>query len=344
MSFFLNPLLDIGRASGDLRRGVPINMDQYSIAAIESLTEEGFVHFQSRILAVPACSNTSKKDTGGGVLFYEISELPLNEIISSLSCGDFSHFTLLTKNDFHVDSIEAALRVIKKSELLPFILVSKERIDGMITLSSKDIENQLTSVDNDLYKTAEANLNLKDAENAKIFSFRSRFIPQDHYAIVIGDISKVAAPAVRIHSSCYTGDLMGSLSCDCRDQLLDTVKFMSQKEENAGIIVYLMQEGRGIGLANKIRAYHLQKQGYDTIEANNLLGFDEDERSFDAAYRILESMNIKDIKLLTNNPAKTKSLEDKGIKISKTISLYGSINKYNKYYLATKKEKMGHDL
>jgi GTP cyclohydrolase II len=344
MSFFSDPLLDIGRASGDLRRGVPINMDQYSISAVESLTEEGFVHFPSRVLAAPSCSNAKKRDAEKRVLFYDISELPLGEIISSISCGDFSKFTLITKSDFHEDSIEAALRVLKKSELLPFILVSQENIDGVVTLSSEEIDSQLAVVDNDLYKTAEASLNLKDAENAKIFSFRSRFIPQDHYAIVIGDISTVVAPAVRIHSSCFTGDLMASLSCDCRDQLLDAVKFMSQKEENAGIIIYLMQEGRGIGLANKIRAYNLQQQGCDTIEANNLLGFDDDERSFDSAYRILQSMNIEDIKLLTNNPAKAKSLEDKGIKISKTISLYGNINKYNKSYLATKKERMGHDL
>lgn len=344
MSFFLNPLLNISRASGDLRRGLPVNIDQYAIACAETLGEEDFQRFPGRALVVPECIKIKDQAKESKFLFYDISGFSLKKALELLLSNDFSEFPLLLEKDFDYKSVDAAIKIIKRSELLPFALISKEKINEAISLNSEDVNECIEEIDNNLYKTAEANLSLKDAKEAKILSFRSKFIAQDHYAIVIGDISKSHTPYVRIHSSCYTGDLMASLSCDCRDQLLDTVKFMSQKKENAGVILYLMQEGRGIGLVNKIRAYHLQQQGYDTIEANNLLGFEGDERVFDSACKMLESMNISNIKLLTNNPIKVQSLENKGIKISKTISLYGNINKYNESYLATKKNKMGHNL
>ena len=187
-------------------------------------------------------------------------------------------------------------------------------------------------------------MSLRDANHAKIFSFRSKFIRQDHYAIIVGDISKVNVPSLRIHSSCYTGDLMASLACDCRDQLLETIRYMGSSDERAGVIIYLLQEGRGIGLTNKIRTYKLQQEGQDTVEANHTLGFEEDERVFDAAAVILDKLDIKKVNLLTNNPTKIKFLEGKGIEVCKTISLFGEVNKYNETYLATKKFKMGHVL
>ena len=330
-------VLEIGRAIGDLRRGVPVLVESVAFYALETHLDS----LSNKILAVPSCAIQSNANSK--FIFFDVEGLTTEDLSSSLLNNDFSKLSV-SKKSFDLSSVDSVVKLVKKSELLPFVLISDGKLEGAIELSSKDIQEYIDNAENNVYKTAEANLNLKHASKAKILCFRSRLTAQDHYAIVIGDLSKTKDPCVRIHSSCYTGDLMASLSCDCRDQLLDTVKFMSESEENAGVILYLMQEGRGIGLTNKIRTYKLQQEGADTIEANNLIGFEEDERNFDAAYKILESMDIDSVKLLTNNPNKVKSLESRGIKISKTISLYGNINKYNKSYLETKKDKMGHNL
>ena len=147
---------------------------------------------------------------------------------------------------------------------------------------------------------------------------------------------------VRVHSRCITGDTLTSQRCDCRDQLEAAMEYLEKKE--CGILIYLDQEGRGIGLANKIRAYALQDQGMDTVEANVKLGFEEDMRDFSAAAEILKYLGVTKIMLLTNNPGKISSLEDNGIEVVERIPLITKTNKYNEKYIKTKKEKMGHQL
>lgn len=144
-------------------------------------------------------------------------------------------------------------------------------------------------------------------------------------------------PIVRVHSECLTGDAIGSLKCDCRDQLEFA---LSEIEENGGMVIYLRQEGRDIGLLNKINAYALQDEGLDTVEANHQLGFGADERTYEVVEYILEFFGIKKIKLLTNNPKKIESL--KGVEIVKRLPIVVSSNKYNENYLKVKKAKMGH--
>ncbi|NPA65413.1 MAG: GTP cyclohydrolase II [Epsilonproteobacteria bacterium] len=146
-------------------------------------------------------------------------------------------------------------------------------------------------------------------------------------------------PVVRVHSECLTGDAIGSLKCDCRDQLEYALKMA---EETNGMVIYLRQEGRNIGLLNKINAYALQDKGYDTIEANHQLGFKADERTYEIVTFILHHFGIKKIKLLTNNPEKIKSISD--VEIVKRIPIIIRPNEYNQDYLDTKKEKMGHML
>jgi len=146
-------------------------------------------------------------------------------------------------------------------------------------------------------------------------------------------------PLIRIHSECLTGDVFGSLKCDCGDELAIASKIISRE---GGVIIYLRQEGRNIGLFNKINAYKLQDEGYDTVEANLALGFKEDERDYDCAREILKDFGIRKFRLLTNNPLKIQELED-GFDIER-IPLLTEINCYNKHYLETKKEKMGHML
>ncbi len=164
---------------------------------------------------------------------------------------------------------------------------------------------------------------------------------QEHLAIMSKNFSDIEIPMVRIHSECLTGDAIGSLKCDCSNQLGLALELISAQ---GGLVIYHRQEGRNIGLVNKINAYNLQDQGYNTIDANLKLGFKDDERDYGAVGFILKDLNLKSIKLITNNPKKIKFVEDCGIKIDERIPAITKINKFNKNYLQTKKEKMGHIL
>jgi GTP cyclohydrolase II len=161
------------------------------------------------------------------------------------------------------------------------------------------------------------------------------------YAVVFrGDLRGADAVPVRLHSECLTGDVMGSLRCDCRDQLEAALARIAQ--EDRGAVVYLRQEGRGIGLANKIRAYALQDAGLDTVEANHALGFDDDLRRYDIAAAILKELGVNSIVLLTNNPKKVHGIEAHGIVVRGTEGVLTKVNPHNARYLATKRAKSGH--
>ncbi|UYF42450.1 GTP cyclohydrolase II [Aliarcobacter cryaerophilus] len=162
---------------------------------------------------------------------------------------------------------------------------------------------------------------------------------QEHLAIMSLDFETLEAPFVRIHSECLTGDTLGSLKCDCQNQLDLSLKFIAK---NGGLVIYHRQEGRNIGLVNKVNAYALQDKGRNTIEANVELGFKEDERDYRVVGYIFENLGIKKLKLITNNPAKLKYVESLGVEIIERIPAIIKANKYNELYLSTKKEKMGH--
>ena len=162
---------------------------------------------------------------------------------------------------------------------------------------------------------------------------------QEHLAIMSLDFETLETPFVRIHSECLTGDTLGSLKCDCQNQLDLSLKFIAK---NGGLVIYHRQEGRNIGLVNKVNAYALQDKGRNTIEANLELGFKEDERDYRVVGYIFENLGIKKLKLITNNPAKLKYVESLGVEIVERIPAIIKSNKYNELYLSTKKEKMGH--
>jgi GTP cyclohydrolase II len=163
---------------------------------------------------------------------------------------------------------------------------------------------------------------------------------KEHVAITKGDVIGASDVPVRLHSECLTGDVMGSLRCDCRDQLEAALKKIGRMER--GMLLYLRQEGRGIGLINKIRAYSLQDEGLDTVEANLALGFRDDERDYAVAAHMLMSLKIESVQLMTNNPKKINQLTQYGIKVTKRIPHIIEPNEHNRFYLETKAAKSGH--
>ena len=173
-----------------------------------------------------------------------------------------------------------------------------------------------------------------------IVAFYNNKDDKEHVAILRGDVTNAGDVPVRVHSECLTGDVIGSLRCDCRDQLESALRMIGKMEK--GILLYMRQEGRGIGLINKIRAYGLQEHGYDTVEANLALGFRDDEREYSVAAHMLESLKVKSIQLITNNPRKIADLTRHGISVTGRIPQIIRPNKYNRFYLETKANKSGH--
>jgi len=188
---------------------------------------------------------------------------------------------------------------------------------------------------------AEANLPTRFGD-FRIVSFECNPGACEHVAVVHGDVAGKYEVPVRIHSECLTGDALGSLKCDCRDQLMSALAYLGAHP--VGVLLYLRQEGRGIGLSNKVRAYELQDRGLDTSEANLHLGFPDDLRDYSVAAEMLKQLKVGSVELLTNNPKKVRGLEEAGVNIAKLTSLVIEPNPHSEKYLKTKKEKYGHTL
>jgi GTP cyclohydrolase II len=170
--------------------------------------------------------------------------------------------------------------------------------------------------------------------------YRNTLDEKEHLAFCMGDVSAAEAVLVRVHSECFTGDVMGSRRCDCGEQLEQSMAKVAQA--GVGIVLYMRQEGRGIGLLEKLRAYDLQDQGYDTVDANLMLGHGADERDYSLAALILQDLQVKSIRLMTNNPAKISALEAAGIHVLERVALEVQANSDNRGYLETKAERMAH--
>lgn len=194
-----------------------------------------------------------------------------------------------------------------------------------------------------VYREAEAELPTKHGQ-FKIIAYGVKYESQQPIVLVRGDLTKAAAPLVRLHSSCFTGDLIDSLRCDCGDQLHMALDMIAS--EGVGVLVYLQQEGRGIGLINKIKAYALQDQGLDTVEANLALGYKADTRDYGVGIQLLKDLGLSKVRLLTNNPKKTDAAIYGGfdLEVIDQVPIIPPINEHNAHYIATKREKMGHHL
>lgn len=235
----------------------------------------------------------------------------------------------------------AAIALLKTARLLPAALVAPAAgaTDGLTVLDLAAVEPELARR-NHLSPVIHARLPMEVSEAGRLHVFRPDDGGEEHYAVEIGQPDRNAPVLARLHSACFTGDLMGSLKCDCGPQLRAALAQMGA--EGAGVLLYLNQEGRGIGLANKMRAYSLQDQGFDTVEANHRLGFEDDERDFRLGADILKTMGFSKVRLLTNNPAKITMMENTGIAVTERVPLKVGETAHNRDYLATKAAKSGH--
>jgi GTP cyclohydrolase II len=180
------------------------------------------------------------------------------------------------------------------------------------------------------------------AVHAVVYRVGDATPPEEHVALVVGDVAAGDTPVLsRVHSECWTGEVMRSHKCDCRDQLDQAMRAVADAER--GVVVYLRQEGRGIGLGNKVRAYALQQEGADTVDANRILGFADDSRRYDVAAAILLDLGVRRVALMTNNPNKIRGLEEAGIEVAERRALHAEPNEHNAEYLAVKVTRMGHE-
>jgi GTP cyclohydrolase II len=239
-----------------------------------------------------------------------------------------------------------AIAMLKSARLLPAALVL-EVPDGpalaaaeRLTLIDLAAAEAALSDGAALHPVVSARVPMAAAEAGRLHVFRPADGGEEHYAIEIGAPARGAPVLARLHSACFTGDLLGSLKCDCGPQLRAALEQMGA--EGAGVLLYLNQEGRGIGLANKMRAYALQDQGFDTVEANHRLGFEDDERDFRIGAAILKEMGFGAVRLMTNNPAKVAMMEEQGIRVVERVPLKAGETRHNAGYLATKARKSGH--
>jgi GTP cyclohydrolase II len=240
----------------------------------------------------------------------------------------------------------AAVRLAKLSSLLPAVLTGRldaaeaSATERLLAVSAADILRYGNTASGMLNRVSAAKVPLADAPDTTIVAFRPADGGSEHLAMMIGTPAPGAPALVRIHSQCFTGDLVGSLRCDCGDQLRGAIRFIA--ENGGGVLLYLTQEGRGIGLVNKLRAYELQDDGLDTFEANEQLGFDADERHYQVAAEMLGQLGIEQVRLLTNNPDKIAGLERCGVAVAERVPHSFPANAHNSRYLATKAERGGH--
>ena len=231
-------------------------------------------------------------------------------------------------------SAKAVLALARLAGLLPAMWVIEA--DGIaISISASEILGGKADVE----VIERACLPLEDMPDTQIVAFRGSDDGQEHVALLIGAFGGLP-PLVRLHSECLTGDVFGSLKCDCGPQLREALRIIGN--EGGGVLLYLRQEGRGIGLANKLRAYALQDRGLDTVDANRRLGFADDERDYAHAAAMLRALGIDRVRLLTNNPAKVAGLEAEGIGVIERVAHHMPTNPHNADYLATKRKKSGH--
>jgi len=350
----------LARARGDLRMGVPVVLTGEGRAAlaiaVEALTPERLAAL--RMTGQPEIALTARRAQTLKAIAYDGDvarfALPptagLDWLLALADPSDDLGWPM--KGPFHTlrdgsaDLHRAAIRLAKSAHLLPAALLvpirhplqlAEDQSLTLLTLSEIGAELDRLSP---LHPVVDARLPMAAAEAGRVHIFRPEDGGAEHYAIEVGRPDRAAPVLARLHSACFTGDVLGSLKCDCGPQLRAALEAMGA--EGAGVLLYLNQEGRGIGLANKMRAYSLQDQGFDTVEANHRLGFEDDERDFRIGADILRRMGFSAVRLLTNNPRKVDMLASCGLTVTERVPLRVGRTAQNAAYLATKAAKSGH--
>ena len=344
------------RAIDALRRGWPFRVTgtdgALDLLAVESARDAALGDFDSRDVLLSGeravtlkLTNQRPAATPGPVRLANAADTvaaalaiadPALDLANPLK-GPFR--TIATGSDAAAAAAAAAMTMARHAGLLPAFFVREAAGNMETECSVEDVAALLDPARLEI--AARARLPVEASESAEIVAFRSPEEASDHVALVIGK-RDAHPPVVRLHSECLTGDVLGSLKCDCGPQLHAALHAMA--DAPWGVLLYLRQEGRGIGLVNKLRAYALQDQGYDTVDANLRLGFPVEARDFAIAGRMLELLHIPRIRLMTNNPEKVARLEKEGVEVVERIPLALPTNKYNEQYLATKRDRTGHQL
>jgi len=356
------------RAIADLRRGAPVLFlsksgyagivkpaEQVSTDSLRDLAEASqsmpyllITAQRARAIGlnpkegVQACSILISEDVGPNEILQLIGDLPIKI--------DPKKLTILPEGENSMAVL--VLMLMRSARLMPAALAAhipdqdarslnrwaEDR--GYIMISENTIRSFEETSAALLREAARAKLPIKGAENSEIAIFQPKDGGTEHFVLIINSADQHEAPLVRIHSQCITGDLLGSLKCDCGDQLQMAIQQMSKA--GGGLLIYLAQEGRDIGLVNKLRTYALQDEGLDTVDANHAIGFETDHRFYLPAAAMLKLLGKSKIRLLTNNPDKIAQIEDCGITVDERIPLITSTNPHNDGYLNTKKTRTGH--
>ncbi len=355
-------LRNIHRAASDLRRGTPVLLTgdtDLVLLAAETAGPRGLAELAelaaepSVLLLAPrraAAVLHQPVEAGASVVALRLSrDLLVPEPLRGLADPTVAELLPSQPEPASVpDMAQQALILAKLGRLLPAVLAAPARPGvkadlarlGLIAVPAEDVSGYPAVAAAELRQVAAAPVPLAGAEDARVIIFRTEGSAIEHLAIVVGHPEVAEAPLVRIHSECFTGDLLGSLRCDCGAQLRGAIARIA--EEGAGVLLYLAQEGRNIGLVNKLRAYTLQDRGLDTLDANRALGWEADERNFLIAATMLQSIGVHRLRLLTNNPDKIAALAACGMQVVGREAHQFAPNGVNDHYLATKAERFGH--
>ena len=341
----------VDRVISELRSGRPAlihaGRSHAIVMGVESLDQRlatrlaGVARGRARlVLPAPRLRRLGLERTEPGVLALPIIDLPrINEMALETGARIDAPVSALSPID------RAALEVVRLSLILPAVLVvpvtAKAAAEcGLLVAESAAIFEYRGRSVVDLAIVGRGPVPLEGAPETEFVIFRGGEGLRDQVAIVIGKPDMTKPVTVRLHSACLTGDLFGSLKCDCGDQLRHTARLMA--ENGGGVLLYLDQEGRGNGLSNKMRAYKLQSQGFDTYDADEVLGFDHDQRGFDFAAEMLKQLGVSSVRVMTNNPVKIAALRTSGLDVVSDERILGRANDHNVRYLATKRDRAGH--
>ena len=368
------PLQAVERAIADLRRGSVVvvhGSDQaLMVLAAEGVTRDGLARLRALSHNPPGLALTARRasllaltDNPVGTVRLSLGADISAELVRQLA-DPASPVPATAVQPLRIARIDpatnpgaaenGAITLVKQARLLPAAIVAsvpRERLrylsswaaaEDFLLVELEAIQNYSAAEARHLVRVAAARVPLEGAENAQIVAFRPPEGGHEHLAIVIGTPDPAAPVLTRVHSECFTGDLLGSLRCDCGDQLRGAVEAIAAA--GAGVILYMAHEGRGIGLVNKLRAYALQDTGHDTIDANEQLGFDADERYYLPAAEMLRQLGFDRVRLLTNNPAKVAALTEWGIEVTERVPHSFPGNPHSRAYLSTKQERAGHIL